>query len=282
MRKAKNAEAFITPAVLLFFVIGLSVSCSSTPKDKSEAKGKPAFTPVWLEAPSATITFPSEDGIPITADLYMAYPDTAPLILLCHRAAWSRGEYLEIAPVLTEMGFNAIAIDQRSGRTKNNVDNATKAAAEEAGKPTAFIDALPDIQAAVDYVKAHYAKGKFILWGSSYSASLVLSIVKNNPGKIDACLVFSPGEYFSGQGKAAGWVATEAADVNIPIFFTSNNNEKAEVSSLYRRVPSAIKTYYLPSGESRHGSEALYGASPESQQTWKAVRQFLEPFAAMR
>ncbi|MDR1748653.1 MAG: alpha/beta hydrolase [Spirochaetaceae bacterium] len=282
MRKPKNAEVIITAVILLFFTVGLLVTCMSAPKSASEQEGVTTFTPVRVEAPTSTITFPSADGIPITADLYMPYPETAPLILLCHRANWSRGEYREIAPVLTEMGFNAIAIDQRSGRTTNNVDNATKAAAEQAGKPTEFIDAIQDIQAAVDYVKANYAKGTFILWGSSYSSALALSVIKNNPGRIDAALVFSPGEYFTDQGKPADWIATEAKGVTIPIFFSSNNTEAEQTTPIYENVPSAHKTYYLPTSESRHGAEALYKASPLSYWTWKAVDQFLEPFAAAR
>ncbi len=284
MRKPKNIEIIITVVILLFFTVGLFVTCMSAPKaeDSPETAETPAFTPVKVEAPTSTITFPSADGVPITADLYMAYPETAPLILLCHRANWSRGEYREIAPILTEMGFNAIAIDQRSGRATNNVDNATKAAAEAAGKPTAFVDAVQDIQAAVDYVKANYAKGTFILWGSSYSSSLTLSIVKNNPGKIDAALVFSPGEYFTDQGKPADWIAEEAKGITIPIFFTSNDNEVAQTLPIYNNVPSANKTYYQPSSASKHGAEALYATSPLSYWIWQAVTAFLTPFTAAR
>ncbi|MDR2897675.1 MAG: alpha/beta hydrolase [Spirochaetaceae bacterium] len=225
-----------------------------------------------------TITFPSADGILITADLYISYPKTAPMILLCHRANWSRGEYREIAPILSDMGFNAVAIDQRSGDTINGVDNATKAAAVAAGKPTQFVDAIQDIQAAVDYVKAIYAQGTFILWGSSYSAALSLSVIKNNPGRIDAALVFSPGDYFADQGKPADWIATEAKDVTIPLFFTSNDTEAEQTLPIYRNIASADKVYRLPSVESRHGSEALYASNPASLWTWKGVSHFLTKF----
>lgn len=274
----------LTTIIIALVVLGgMMISCCSS-KNKSvdvATESKPSFTPVSVTTPT-TITFPSKDGILITADLYMAYPETAPLILLCHRANWSRGEYLEIAPKLNLKGFNAIAIDQRSGKTKNNIDNATTAAAKAAGKPTSFVDAEQDIQAAIDYVKANYAKGTFILWGSSYSSSLSLVLAKSNSDKIDAVMAFSPGEYFSDQGKASDWIATEAAGINMPVFISSKNSESVDVNPIYNVIPSTNKTYYLPSSESKHGSEALYESNEVSVWTWMAVDKFLAPLATKR
>jgi alpha-beta hydrolase superfamily lysophospholipase len=260
------------------------VSCRSTDSIAPASAQKqivPEFTPAIVTTPE-TITFPSSDGVTITADVYMAYPDTAPLILLCHRAKWSRGEYREIAPKLNEQGFNAIAIDQRSGKTINGVDNMTASSAATAGKQTQFIDALIDIQTAVDYVKAHYAKGTFILWGSSYSASLGVAVTAANQNKIDAYLAFSPGEYFTDQGKSANWVASQAANVTVPVFFTSNNTEYAAVQPIFDSLASKSKTYYLPSSASKHGSEALFESNDYSYWTWKQVNAFLLPFAVKR
>ena len=53
------------------------------------------------------ITFPSEDGVDITADLYMAHADKqTPFLVLFHRAGWSRGEYREVAARLNQLGWN--------------------------------------------------------------------------------------------------------------------------------------------------------------------------------
>lgn len=168
--KVLNIVAAACLAGSLFF------SCATTGKVEPKKVEKPE-----------TVTFASQDGIPVTTDLYMAYDKKAPLILLCHRANWSRGEYLEIAPKLNLLGFNAIAIDQRSGKTKNDVDNATKKAAEEAGKGTTYLDAIQDIQAAIDYA-SKLSKKKIILWGSSYSSSLGFMLAKSNSDKIAALL----------------------------------------------------------------------------------------------
>ena len=59
-----------------------------------------------------TKTFPSKDGITITADLY-EIDSASPVILLCHQAGYSRGEYIESAKRLNKFGFNCLAIDQR-------------------------------------------------------------------------------------------------------------------------------------------------------------------------
>lgn len=270
--------------ILISFVVvgGMMISCCSNKEKNVNAKEvKQSFTPASVTTPT-TINFPSSDGISITADLYMPYSETAPLILLCHRANWSRGEYLEIAPKLNLKGFNAIAIDQRSGKTKNNIDNATTAAAKAAGKSTSFVDALQDIQAAINYVKTTYAKGTFILWGSSYSSSLSLVLAKDNADKIDAVMAFSPGEYFSDQGKASDWITTEVAKLKMPVFITSKNSESVDVNPIYNAIPSTNKTYYLPSSESKHGSEALYESNDVSVWTWNAVNKFLEQFANKR
>lgn len=270
--------------ILISFVVvgGMMISCCSNKEKNVNAKEvKQSFTSASVTTPT-TINFPSSDGISITADLYMPYSETAPLILLCHRANWSRGEYLEIAPKLNLKGFNAIAIDQRSGKTKNNIDNATTAAAKAAGKSTSFVDALQDIQAAINYVKTTYAKGIFILWGSSYSSSLSLVLAKDNADKIDAVMAFSPGEYFSDQGKASDWITTEVAELKMPVFITSKNSESVDVNPIYNAIPSTNKTYYLPSSESKHGSEALYESNDVSVWTWNAVNKFLEQFANKR
>ncbi|MGI9261835.1 MAG: hypothetical protein ACR2QR_07355, partial [Woeseiaceae bacterium] len=62
-----------------------------------------------------TATLAAADGLKVTADVYRAIdtPD-ATWIVLAHQAGSSRGEYRTIAPRLNKLGFNAIAIDQRS------------------------------------------------------------------------------------------------------------------------------------------------------------------------
>jgi len=158
-----------------------------------------------------TITFPSLDGIKITADLYIQNSDKkTPFIVLFHRAGWSRGEYDEIALKLNDLGFNCMAVDLRSGGSVNGVQNLTKKDAVKNGKSTTYIDAMKDIRASLLFARKHFAKGKLIAWGSSYSASLVIKMVADDKKLADEVISFSPGEYFTKFDKAPDWIKESA------------------------------------------------------------------------
>ncbi len=228
------------------------------------------------EAAPEKLSFPSEDGLTITADLYSAHPATAPMIVLFHQAGWSRGEYLEIAPKLNKMGFNCLAIDQRSGGGVNNVKNETAARAKKAGKPTQYIHALQDMRAALKFAKAKHAKGKLIAWGSSYSAALTLKLAGDHPELVDAALSFAPGEYFKKQGKPGDWIQRSARKIQGPVFITSAKNEAPYWTPIFKVVPSKAKVSYLPKTKGNHGSRALWAKFSDHAGYWDAVRAFLK------
>ena len=222
-----------------------------------------------------TISFPSKDGVMITADVYSPHEKTAPLILLFHQANWSRGEYLEIAPKLNKMGYNCMAVDLRSGGNVNNVQNLTAMSATEAMKEKKYIDAYQDIQAAVNYASDFHAEGNLIIWGSSYSSALVLRFAGDHVGAVDAVISFSPGEYFRSQGKPADYIAQGAANIEIPVFITSAKGEKNSWWAIYESIPSAEKQYFLPQTPGNHGSRALWDKFGDSLNYWDAVSAFL-------
>lgn len=224
-----------------------------------------------------TITFPSKDGLEITADVYVTHPDSAPFIVLFHRAHWSRGEYREIAPKLNEMGFNGMAIDQRSGDEVNNVPNETMRRARKKKLGTTYLDAIQDMEAAIEYARKHFAKGKLIIWGSSYSAALVLKIAGDHPGQFDGVLAFAPGEYFSRFGKGDEFIAESAQYIKCPVFITSAKSEKDNWWDIYETI-NAPRSYFLPKTRGVHGSEALWEKTPESKEYWKATGKFLSQF----
>ena len=218
-----------------------------------------------------TIEYPSKDGLQITADLYeTAYSDT--FILLFHQAGWSRGEYKEIAPKLNTLGYTCLAIDQRSGGEVNKIVNQTHERAKKEGKATAFIDAFQDIEATVAYVKKTYTPKKIIIWGSSYSSSLVLKYAGDYPNAIDAVLSFSPGEYF---GKD-NFIKNSASNIKVPTFITSALAEKKSWSSIHTVIPTAAKTSYLPKTKGNHGCRALWNKFNDSSEYWSAVKDFLK------
>jgi len=222
------------------------------------------------------INFKANDGLVITANLYLTNPTDNPFIILFHQAGWSRGEYLEIAPKLNKMGYNCLAIDQRSGGEINGVVNETHQLAVSQKMNTTYLDALSDLNSAIDYVKKNYPKAsKTIIWGSSYSSALVLKIAGDRTD-IDAVLAFAPGEYFERLGKSNHYIVDSAQHINIPVFITSAKLEKENWWNIFQKIPSKNKQYFLPVTKGQHGSRALWEKFKEHQLYWKAVRQFLD------
>lgn len=224
---------------------------------------------------SELISIPSEDGISISADLYMSHSEEAPVIVLFHQANWSRGEYLEIAPELNLMGYNCLAVDLRSGGAVKGIENQTKKNALRVMKPTQYIDALADMRAAIKYAKEYLTTSEVIVWGSSYSASLALNLA-GSMKEVDAVLSFSPGEYFTSQGKSNDFIATSASSIKVPVFITSARDEKESWWKIYNGIATETKTYYLPDTVGNHGSRALWSTFSDSSGYWKAVKSFLD------
>jgi dienelactone hydrolase len=251
-------------AVALSFV--LFTSCKSDegeiPIDNSDN------TPEIMDtAYTKTIEFPSLDGLTVTADQYHI-DSTKPVIILCHQASFSRGEYKDIAPELNKLGFNCIALDQRSGNSAQGVTNETARRAQQEGKGQSFLDAEQDIIAAVDLFSKAYDQ-KVILWGSSYSSSLVLKIA-GAKSQVSKVLSFSPGEYLTGVS-----VRNEAGKINIPAFLTSSKAEAAQTKAIFDNIPSSDKTQFVPNGAGRHGSSALWPTENDQAEYWVAVKAFL-------
>ena len=244
---------FITFSVFLFLILTQS----------SNAQGE-------------TITFPSKDGLTITADTYITNPDNkTPFIVLFHQAGWSRGEYNEIAPKLNKLGFNCMAVDQRSGGSVNGIHNETTALAQKEGKPINYTDAEQDIVASLEYARKNFADGKLIAWGSSYSAALVLKVAGDQPNLVDGVVSFAPGEYFKRLGKSPTWIQESAKNITAPVFITSAQSEYNNWAPIYGVINTDTKTYYLPKTKGNHGSRALWDKFFDSPGYWKAVTEFL-------
>lgn len=222
------------------------------------------------------ISIKAKDGLEITADVYTTNPEESSIIILFHQAGWSRGEYLEIAPKLNKLGFNCIAIDQRSGGEINGVVNETHKKADEQKLGTKYVDAEVDINSAIDYVKKNYTKAKkVIIWGSSYSSALVLKI-GGDRSDVDAILSFAPGEYFEDMGKPGDYIQQGAENIMIPVFITSMKSEKPNWWKIYEAIPSIGKDHFIPKTDGQHGSRALWEKFPEHENYWKAVEAFLK------
>lgn len=218
-----------------------------------------------------TVHFTSSDGLKITVDLYMTADIKAPFIILYHQAGYSRGEYRSIAPKLNKLGFNCMAVDQRSGNEVNGVINETAKEAKKLNKPTEYLDAIPDIEAAYLYVKHSIKPNKIIVWGSSYSAAIVFFLGSAHYNGINGVLAFSPGEYFKINGKE---IQSYAAKLNCPVFVASAKDEYKSWKGIYAAVKKD-KYSFLPNNNGKHGSKALWSDNNGNQEYWKAVTGFL-------
>jgi len=225
---------------------------------------------------TGSISFKSTDGLLITADRYTPHEKiSTPLIVLFHQAGSSRGEYSEIAPRLNKLGFNCIAVDLRSGEYSRGKDNETAIRAGDAGLPTSYADALPDIIAALNYADTHYSHSKIIAWGSSYSAALALKVAGDHPELVDAVISFSPGEYFSHVGKSKTWIRDSAKNIKAATFITSSKNEVGSWAAIYDVINTSSKQSFIPKTAGKHGSKALWKKYAGSQDYWDAVTEFL-------
>ena len=221
-----------------------------------QAQGKP----VWLHA---------TDKLNVKGTYYQAQNPRA-IILLFHQAGSSKDEYATIAPRLVDMGYSALAIDQRAGGSMYGANETVQQMPK--GWANSMEDAAQDLEGALRWAEPF---GKpIILWGSSYSASLVIPLANTYPDEVKAVLAFSPGEYFSDKhriGRAAG-------ALTVPIFITSASkpDEEAKAKAIADAVPDHLATLYVPAA-GVHGSSTLIAAKdPDgAKANWAAVTAFL-------
>ena len=214
------------------------------------------------------MTFPSKDGVTITADWYPVNSESE-TILLCHQNGFSRGEYIETAKKMNMLGFNCLAIDQRAGKAVNGIENETAKDAHAKGKTASPLNSEQDIAAAVDWLFEKYNR-RVILLGSSYSASLALKVAMEN-NHVFAVAAFSPGEYFDEKN----FISKSITGLRKPVFLTSSKEEAPAVTELTKDVMSLVKIQFIPKGAGDHGSKVLWNKNSENQDYWAALVSFL-------
>lgn len=225
-------------------------------------------TSVLSLANSAEVSYKAADGVTVYADYVAAQGQSRGLIALFHQANGSRLEYEKIAPKLNQLGFETLAVDQRSGGSQFGGTNKTAAQV----KPGDYLSALPDLEASVSYAKNTLKAKRILIWGSSYSSALVFLVAAKNKD-VNAVLSFSPDEYLAQKGA----VAKAAKQVLVPVFITSSSSEVAAAKQVFTAVGSANKTQFIPQGIGLHGSSVL--SNPlTGREYWVAVEKFLTRF----
>ena len=224
--------------------------------------------PIHLSA-QRKVTFLASDKLEVTADVYL-YDKGAPYIILLHQENSSRGEYREIAPKLLKLGFNCLAVDLRNGKESNFIKNETAAQVQKDNLPATILDYENDIRAAMDYVGKIAIKNRYILFGSSFSASLAMKLANQNP-KATAVIAFSPGEYFS-PVKAKDWLK----DFDKLTYVASSKVEYPYVVELVKDIPASLLTQFQPSDAGVHGAPALWNSSASSNDIWLSLMMFIK------
>ena len=175
------------------------------------------------------------------------------------------------APRLAKAGYSALAIDQRAGGEMYGANETVEHMPK--GWKHSMEDAQADMEGAVKWA-ARFGK-PIVLWGSSYSASLVIPLANVHRGQVKAVLSFSPGEYFPDKQR----IGRAAADLQAPIFITSaaDPDEEAKAKAIAARVPDHLATLYVPKA-GIHGSSTLIAAKdPDgADANWAAVTDFLD------
>jgi len=244
----------------------IASGCNAAPKAQPECEDSACGTEIAAEP----IQLTAADGVKVYGSVYRAAKPRA-LILLFHQAGSSKAEYATIAPRLVQAGYSALAIDQRAGGGMYGKNETAKAF----GREVRYREARPDLQAALDW--AQQQKLPIILWGSSYSSSLIFPLAADDPQGVVALLAFSPGEYFDGDPP----IAAAAEKVSVPVFIASTKAETGDADPIMAALPKTAENVRFVPDHGVHGSSTLIAAkNPEgAQANWEAVLAFLNRVA---
>ncbi len=220
-----------------------------------------------------TVHFLAEDSVVVYGHLYAAPQGAQALILAFHQAgANGRSEYEPIARRLTALGYTVLAVDQRAGGDRFGGTNRT---VDRLGISRGYCEAAADLEAAVRYGRDTFPGVPLVLWGSSYSAALVLRLAATQPAEVAAVLAFSPA---SGE-PMAGCRPEELSDRIIVPTLVLRPKAEMDVASvvsqaeIFRDQGHAV----FVADPGRHGSSMLVEDRVEGsvEHTWVAVLAFL-------
>lgn len=246
-------------------------ACGESTGNKTAQNTQDTLTETTIESGPVHVEFESADSLIISANLYEVDPGY-PMMVLCHQAKFCKYEYAGIAERFNTLGYNCLAIDQRSGGPIADQPNETWLRAVEQNKSTDYLEAEKDIVAAIDY--AFKKSGQpVILVGSSYSSTLVIYQAIENE-KVQAVISFSPGNYFAEQ---RGDLTQMMIKFEKPFFLTAAYDEMPFVRELVLgRQRTDNQIVFSPEGEGMHGARVLWPNQEGGEEYWAAIETFLE------
>ena len=214
------------------------------------------------------------DSVTVFGDAFNPEEANGAVILLFHQAgANGPAEYGSIIPRLTDAGYTVVSVDQRSGGDRLGGSSRTVAALD--GAEYSYCDVMPDLEATLDYALETNLGDPVFVWGSSYSAALVMRLAAARQDDIGGVLAFSP----ASGGPMADCSPNEvAADLELPVLALRPAREM-EIESVAAQLAlfeaQGHQTFVAENGV--HGSSMLNGARTESptDATWEAVLGFM-------
>lgn len=220
------------------------------------------------------VTLHASDGVAVYGTLTHANTNKHghEIIVLFHQAGANRHEYDAVVPTLTKLGFDTLAIDQRSGGDLSGGHNET---VRKLGKSADYLDAMKDLEAALAWVQSHHYAA-IITVGSSYTAALVIVLAAQHPTAIDAVASFSPSEYFHDKNM----IKNAAAKISVPFYITTDPKEEANVTEVLRKAHGKNIMRYRPT-VGVHGASTLVKArDPQGyKRNLHSFVDFLNPIA---
>ncbi|WP_375396848.1 alpha/beta hydrolase [uncultured Sphingomonas sp.] len=261
----------LLPAVCLLAMVG----CRSNSPIEDGASGNATVVATNTAPRGEPVQFRAADGATVFAAYYPVANPKA-LILLFHQADSSKDEYAAIAPQLNREGYAALAVDQRAGGKMYGTNQTAAAVAAKGGERPDYLSALADVGGAITWARARQLP--IILWGSSYSASLVFMAAPQAGDQLKGVVAFSPGEYFSDKLM----VERLAAKVDVPVFVDQANDvgEIAEAKAIVKATASVDRQQYIPRS-GIHGSSTLNATRNPAgaDENWRALLAFLKRIA---
>lgn len=219
------------------------------------------------------INYLTEDGVEIIGDLFIS-AEKSPVILLFHQGGSNgRAEYESIIPRLLGMDCNVLSIDQRVGGQIYGKYNRT--VANLSTNEFSYCDALPELLGALDFLNGTQLTGPRILWGSSYSAALVIQLASNSRLKIDRALAFSPS---TNPTAMKGCHPNQYfAVVQIPLLVLRPQSEMSERSIVQFEAATQHGHQVYIAENGTHGSSMLVQerVTGDISKNWEIVESFL-------
>jgi len=222
------------------------------------------------------LAFNARDNVRLFGNVWASTPSkAAPIIFLFHQAGGdARGEYEAIVPVLVERGYIVFAIDQRSGGSRFGQTNRTVEKIGETVKYS-YCDAYADLVAALRQADESGFSGKRILWGSSYSAALVIRLAVEHPRHVVGVLAFSPA---SGDAMGACQADPYSARLKIPLLVMRPESEME-----HARVAEQLEMFEAQGHQTYVAEHGVHGSSMMNPQrvgasvalNWMTVMTFL-------